>query len=51
MEVTELRVEVPDEIAERPTSEAAEKGTSTEDVAAEVIGSADLSAGTPGRAS
>jgi hypothetical protein len=35
--MTELRVTVPDEIAERLASEAAERGTSTEDVAAEVL--------------
>jgi hypothetical protein len=35
--VTELRVVVPDEIAERLASEAAERGTSAEDVAAEVL--------------
>jgi len=37
VEVTELRVVVPDEIAERLASEAAERGTSPEDVAAEVL--------------
>jgi plasmid stability protein len=35
--VTELRVTVPDEIAERLASEATEQGTSVEDVAAEVL--------------
>jgi hypothetical protein len=35
--MTELRVVVPDEIAERLASEAAERGTSPEDVAAEVL--------------
>jgi hypothetical protein len=35
--MTELRVTVPDEIAERLASEAAERGTSTEEVAAEVL--------------
>lgn len=35
--MTELRVVVPDEIAERLASEAAERGTSAEDVAAEVL--------------
>jgi hypothetical protein len=35
--VTELRVTVPEEIAERLASEAAERGTSVEDVAAEVL--------------
>jgi hypothetical protein len=35
--VTELRVVVPEEIAERLASEAAERGTSAEDVAAEVL--------------
>ena len=37
MSVTELRVVVPDEIAARLASEATERGTSVEDVAAEVI--------------
>jgi hypothetical protein len=37
VEVTELRVVVPDEIAERLASEAKERGTSAEDVAAEVL--------------
>ena len=35
--MTELRVTVPDEIAERLASEAAERGTSAEEVAAEVL--------------
>jgi plasmid stability protein len=35
--MTELRVTIPDEIAERLATEAAERGTSTEDVAAEVL--------------
>ena len=35
--MTELRVTVPEEIAERLASEAAERGTSVEDVAAEVL--------------
>jgi hypothetical protein len=35
--MTELRVTVPEEIAERLASEAAERGTSAEDVAAEVL--------------
>jgi hypothetical protein len=35
--VNELRVVVPDEIAERLASEAADRGTSAEDVAAEVL--------------
>jgi len=35
--MTELRVVVPDEIAERLATEAAERGTSTEEVAAEVL--------------
>jgi plasmid stability protein len=35
--VTELRVTVPDEIAERLASEATEQGTSVEDVAAKVL--------------
>jgi hypothetical protein len=35
--VTELRVVVPDEIAERLASEAAQRGTSPENVAAEVL--------------
>jgi hypothetical protein len=37
VKVTELRVVVPDEIAERLASEAAQRGTSPEDVAAEVL--------------
>jgi hypothetical protein len=37
MNLTELRVVVPDEIAERLASEAAEQGTSPEAVAAEVL--------------
>jgi hypothetical protein len=37
VEVTELRVVVPDEIAERLASEAKDRGTSAEDVAAEVL--------------
>jgi len=36
-QVTELRVTVPDEIAERLASEATEQGTSVEDVAADVL--------------
>jgi len=35
--MTELRVVVPDDVAERLASEAAQRGTSTEDVAAEVL--------------
>ena len=35
--MTELRVVVPDEIAERLASEAADRGTSAEEVAAEVL--------------
>jgi hypothetical protein len=35
--MTELRVTVPDEIAERLATEAAERGTSVEEVAAEVL--------------
>jgi hypothetical protein len=35
--MTELRVVVPDEIAERLASEAAERGTSPEKLAAEVL--------------
>ena len=35
--VTELRVVVPDEIAERLAAEAADRGTSTEEVASEVL--------------
>lgn len=35
--MTELRVTVPDEIANRLASEAAERGTSAEEVAAEVL--------------
>src|SRR5208283_687702 len=35
--VTELRVTVPEETAERRASEAADRGTSAEDVAAEVL--------------
>ena len=35
--VTELRVVVPDEIAERLAAEAADRGTSTEQVASEVL--------------
>jgi len=35
--MTELRVTVPDEIAERLATEAAERGTSAEDVAAELL--------------
>lgn len=37
--MTELRVTVPDEIAQRLASEAAERGTSAEEVAAEVLAS------------
>ena len=35
--VTELRVVVPDEIAERLAQQGADRGTSAEDVAAEVL--------------
>ena len=35
--MTELRVTVPDETAERLAREAADRGTSAEDVAAEVL--------------
>lgn len=35
--VTELRVVVPDDVAERLASEAADRGTSAEDLAAEVL--------------
>jgi len=35
--MTELRVIVPDEIAERLATEGAERGTSAEDVAADVL--------------
>jgi hypothetical protein len=35
--VTELRVQVPDDLAARLSAEAAERGTSTEDLAAEVL--------------
>ena len=35
--MTELRVVIPDEVAARLASEAAQRGTSTEDVAAEVL--------------
>ena len=35
--VTELRVNVPDEVAERLASEAAERGTTAEDLAADVL--------------
>jgi hypothetical protein len=35
--MTELRVTVPNEIAERLASEGAERGTSAEDVAADVL--------------
>jgi len=35
--MTELRVTVPDEIADRLATEAAERGTSAEEVAAEVL--------------
>ena len=35
--MTELRVVVPEEIAQRLANEAAERGTSAEDVAAEVL--------------
>lgn len=37
--MTELRVTVPDEVAQRLASEAAERGTSAEEVAAEVLAS------------
>ncbi len=37
MPVTELKVIVPDDVARRLASEAAERGTSTEEVAAEVL--------------
>jgi len=32
-----IRVEIPEEVAERLATEAAERGTSTEDIAAEVL--------------
>jgi hypothetical protein len=32
-----IRVEIPEEVAKRLASEAAERGTSTEDIAAEVL--------------
>jgi plasmid stability protein len=32
-----IRVEIPEEVAERLASEAAERGTSSEDIAAEVL--------------
>lgn len=35
--MTELRVTVPDEVAERLASEAAERGTSAEDLAADLL--------------
>lgn len=35
--MTELRVTIPDEVAERLTSEAAERGTSAEDLAAALL--------------
>jgi hypothetical protein len=35
--MTELRVTVPEEIADRLASEAAERGTSAEEIAAEVL--------------
>ena len=35
--MTELRVVIPDDIADRLATEAAERGTSAEDVAAEVL--------------
>jgi hypothetical protein len=35
--MTDLHVHIPDEVAERLATEAAQRGTSTEDVAAEVL--------------
>ena len=35
--MTELRVTVPDDVAERLASEASERGTTTEDLAADVL--------------
>ncbi len=35
--MTELRVTIPDDVAERLASEAAERGTSTEDLAADLL--------------
>jgi hypothetical protein len=35
--MTELRVTIPDEVAERLASEAAERGTSPEDLAADLL--------------
>jgi hypothetical protein len=35
--MTELRVTIPDEVAERLASEAAERGTSAEDLAADLL--------------
>ena len=35
--MTELRVTIPDEVAERLASEAAEQGTSAEDLAADLL--------------
>jgi hypothetical protein len=36
-DVSVIRVEIPEEVAERLAAEAAERGTSTEDIAAEVL--------------
>ena len=36
-DMTDLHVRVPDEVAQRLATEAAQRGTSTEDVAAEVL--------------
>jgi plasmid stability protein len=36
-EMTDLHVHIPDEVAQRLATEAAQRGTSTEDVAAEVL--------------
>ena len=35
--MTDLHVHIPDEVAQRLATEAAQRGTSTEDVAAEVL--------------
>ena len=35
--MTELRVTIPDDVAERLATEAAERGTSTEDLAADLL--------------
>jgi hypothetical protein len=45
--VTELHVRVPDEVAARLASEAAERGLSAEDVAAEVLAGHSPAASTP----